>query len=107
MCKQQDTPCYLFVCSDSCHVAVPALNLLQNISNLVWAYGRLSYPHPQLFSALAAAAKGCSLDGFNNQNLTDLAWGCAATDFEVSFVVSRCVVLVGWRRYFDSFCAFC
>lgn len=49
----------------------------------MWAYGRLAYPHPALFAALAGAAKACSLDGFNNQNLTDLAWGFAATDFKV------------------------
>lgn len=65
-------------------LSLPAsLGHLQNISNLVWAYGRLSYPHPELFSALAAAAKAAALDGFNDQNLTDLAWGCAATDFKV------------------------
>jgi hypothetical protein len=71
-----------------------ALSPLQNISNLVWAYGRLSYPHPVLFSALAAAAKAASLDGFNNQNLTDLAWGCAATDFKVKDVGFSCHVVV-------------
>jgi len=56
---------------------------VQNISNLAWAFGCLSISHPQLFAALAAAAKSVHLEGFGNQNMTDLAWGCAATGFKV------------------------
>jgi hypothetical protein len=36
-----------------------------------------------MFDALAAAAKGSRLEGYNNQNITDLAWGFAQAGHQV------------------------
>eukprot|EP00775_Hariotina_reticulata_P002677 gene2677-2978_t len=63
--------------------------LPQNISNLAWAFGCLSVPHPQLFAALADAAKFVHLEGFGNQNISDLAWGCAAAGFKVLWALKK------------------
>lgn len=77
------------------------LLLLQNISNLAWSYGRLSLEHPNLFAALTSAAKTSNLEGWGNQNVTDLAWGCAATKYQVrksalpTNLYSSCLLL-GW-----------
>lgn len=51
--------------------------LTQNVSNAAWAFGSLGVSHQALFGALAAAAKACQLEGYNHQNITDLAWGTA------------------------------
>lgn len=40
--------------------------------------------HPELFSALSAVSKASKLEGFNNQNITDLAWGFAEAGNQVS-----------------------
>jgi hypothetical protein len=56
----------------------------QNVSNAAWAYGCLGVAHPALFDALSAAAKASKLEGYNNQNITDLAWGFAQVGHNVS-----------------------
>jgi len=56
---------------------------VQNISNAAWAFGRLGMQHPELFSALSAVSKASKLEGFNNQNITDLAWGFAEAGNQV------------------------
>lgn len=61
-----------------------AVGCLQNISNAAWAFGALGMPHPAMFDALAAAAKASRLEGNNNQNITDLAWGFAQAGHQVS-----------------------
>lgn len=55
----------------------------QNISNTAWAFGSLGVPHPAMFAALAAEAKRVRLEGYNSQNVTDLALGFANAGHQV------------------------
>jgi hypothetical protein len=68
---------YTCICRPTCALC------LQNISNIAWAFGKLGVHHPGLFDALASAAKGSNLEGYNNQNMTDLAWGFAQSGHKV------------------------
>lgn len=55
----------------------------QNVSNAAWAFGSLGVQHPAMFDALASAAKAARLEGYNSQNITDLAWGFANAGHQV------------------------
>jgi len=57
--------------------------VLQNVANLALGVWLPVPPHPQLFAALSSVARAAHLEGYSNQNVTDLAWGCAATGFKV------------------------
>lgn len=58
----------------------------QNVSNAAWAYGSLGVAHPAMFEALSAVAKASKLEGYNNQNITDLAWGFAQVGHNVGTI---------------------
>ena len=68
--------------------------LLQNVSNTAWAFGRLGSQQPAMFNALSAAAKATKLEGYNNQNITDLAWGFVEAGNQVGGRACLCQTIV-------------
>jgi hypothetical protein len=57
--------------------------LPQNLTNTVWGFSQLGAAHPRLFDAVAAEAKRRRLEGFNTQNLSDLAWAMSVAGQKV------------------------
>ena len=66
----------------------------QNLSNAAWGFAQLGARHPALFGAVAAEAKRRRLEGFNTQNLSDLAWALAAVEHEVCCCYCCCALSV-------------
>lgn len=52
----------------------------QELSNILWAYGKVGLPHDALFAALLSESKARA-GAFLPQGLANIAWACASVGF--------------------------
>lgn len=55
----------------------------QNLANSAWGFAQLGASHPGLMAGVAGEARRRGLEGFNSQNISDLAFALSAAGHKV------------------------